>query len=181
MKEQAPSICFLMETRLDREGLNHWCKELPYKNRFVVKKPGMGGGLALMWKEEVRLDIFKFFENQVSTVVTESDGFQWVLTGFYGWLETYERYKSWALLTHISSLVDGAWMCIGDFNEMLSSSEKLSRRPTPPKQMDAFCEALEISNLFDLGFIGYPYTWNNRRPRVANTKEQLDRAVANEL
>ena len=47
--------------------------------------------------------------------------------------------------------------------------------------MDAFHEALEISNLFDLGFIGYPYTWNNRRPGAANTKERLDRAVANEL
>ena len=32
----------------------------------------------------------------------------------------------------------------------------------------------------DLGFIGYPYTWNNRRLGVANTKERLDRAVANE-
>ena len=115
-----------------------------------------------MWKEDVSLDIFKYSENQVSVVVTESDEFQWVLTGFYGWPETYERYKSWALLTHISSLVDRARMCIGNFNEMLSSSEKLSRRPTPPRQMDAFCEALEICNLVDLGFIGYPYTWNNR-------------------
>lgn len=113
-------------------------------------------------------------------MVTKADGFQWVLTGFYGWPETYERYKSWALLTHISSLVDGAWMCISDFNEMLSSSEKLSRRPIPPRQMDAFRKALEICKLVDLGFIGYPYTWNNRQPRDANTKEQLDKAVANE-
>lgn len=40
--------------------------------------------------------------------------------------------------------------------------------------------ALESCKLADLGFIGYPYTWNNRRPRVANTKERLDRAVAND-
>lgn len=134
-----------------------------------------------MWKEVIRLDVFKFSDNQILAMVTESDGFQWALTSFYGWPETQERYKSWALLSHIGSLVDGAWMYIGDFNEMLSSSEKLSCRPAQPRQLDAFRAALEHCNLVDLGFIGYYFTWNNRRPGTANTKEQLDRAVANQM
>ena len=87
----------------------------------------------MMWKEDVSLDVFKYFDNQISAMVTESDGFWWALTGFYGLPETQDRYKSWALLTYICSLVDGAWMCIDDFNEMLSSTEKLSCRPTPPR------------------------------------------------
>ena len=120
-----------METRLDREGITQWCKELPYKNWFVVKKLGLGGGLALLWKEDIGLDVFKFSNNQILATVTKSDGFQWVLTGFYGWLEMQDRYKSWALLSHICSLVDGAWMCIGDFNEMLSLSEKPDCRLAP--------------------------------------------------
>ena len=72
-------------------------------------------------------------------------------------------------------------MCIGDFNELLNSSEKLSCRPAPPRQLDVFRAALEHCNLVDLGFIGYPYTWNNRRLGTANTKERLDRAVANQM
>ena len=52
-----------METRLDREGISYWCKELPFKNKFVVKKPGLGGGLALLWKEDIGLDVFKFSNN----------------------------------------------------------------------------------------------------------------------
>ena len=79
-----------------------------------------------------------------------------------------------------SSFVDGGWMCIGDFNEMLSSTEKLSSRPISSKPLDDFRDALERCQLVDLGFISYPYTWNNRRPGAANTKERLDRAVANE-
>ena len=75
VKDQAPSICFLMETKLDRKGINYWCKELPYKNRFVVKKPSLGGRFALMWKEDIGLDVFKFLDNQISATVTESDGF----------------------------------------------------------------------------------------------------------
>ena len=180
MKEQAPDICFLMETRLDIEGIKQWCSELPLKSRFVVKKSGMRGGLAMLWKDNISLDVFKFSGNQISAWVTESDGFKWLLTGFYGWPEVKDCYKSWTLLSHIYSYVDGAWMCIGDFNKMLSSVEKLSCRPAPPRQINAFREALELCHLSNLGFIGYPYTWNNRRPGVANTREHLDRAVANE-
>ena len=45
-------------------------------------------------------------------------------------------------------------------------------------QIDAFREALENCQLEDLGYKGYPYTWNNKRPGDANTKMRLDRAVA---
>ena len=41
-------------------------------------------------------------------------------------------------------------------------------------------EVLEQCHLVDLGYRGYPYTWNNRRLEEANTKERLDCAVANE-
>lgn len=59
----------------------------------------------------------------------------------------------------------------------------LARRKSlaEPQQrlMDDFWEALESANLMDLGFKGYPYTLNNRRPGVANTKQRFDRAVSN--
>ena len=66
VKDQAPEICFLVETQLDIEGIKQWCSELPYKNRFDVKKLGSGGGLAMLWKEDIKLDVFKFSENQIS-------------------------------------------------------------------------------------------------------------------
>ena len=48
MKDQGLEICFFMETQLDIEGIKQWCSELPYKNQFVVKKLGLGGGLAML-------------------------------------------------------------------------------------------------------------------------------------
>ena len=89
-----------------------------------------------------------------------------------------QRSKSWELLAHIQSFVGEPWMCIGDFNAILHSTEKLSKCPPQQNQMDAFCEALEGCQLEDLGFKGYPFTWNNKRPGEANTKLRLDKAVA---
>ena len=61
---------------------------------------------------------------------------------------------------------------------ILHSDEKLSHKPPSYKQMDEFREVLEQCSLIDLGFLGYPFTWNNKCPGHANTKERLDRAVA---
>ena len=124
VREQDPDICFLMETRLDRSGFEQHCGDVPFRNKLIVKKPNSGGGLALMWKEEVNLDVVNFTDNHILAKVVESDGFVWHLIGFYGWLEANEKRKSWALLSHLKTFVEGPWCCIGDFNAILHASEK---------------------------------------------------------
>ena len=129
MRDQAPTVCFLMETRLDKEGFEKHGRELPFPNNFIVKKPYSGGGLALIWRFEVQLDVINFTENHILAKVVKEDGFTWFLLGFYGWPKASEKKKSEVLLSHISSFVDGPWCCVGDFNAILHQSEKQSRHP----------------------------------------------------
>ena len=91
MREQAPTVCFLMETRLDRDG------NLPYQNKVIVKHPDLGGGLAFLWKNSITLQVINYIVNHVLAVVTEEDGFRWFLTCFYGWPEAQQKEKSWRL------------------------------------------------------------------------------------
>ena len=170
VRGQAPMVCFLMETRLNKEGFDELCGDLPFPNRFIVKYPNTGGGLALIWKKEIQLDVVNYTANHILAKVVEDDGFVWFLSGFYGWPEAREKVKSWALIRQLGQIVEGSWMCIGDFNAILNSTEKLSRRPPDHYQMDAFREALDNCQLEDLGFRGYQYTWNNKWPGDANTK-----------
>ena len=69
-----------------------------------MKKLYSSGELALLWKEEVTLDVINFTDNHKGV---EKDGFMWYLTGFYGWPEANEKWKSGALLSHLKSLVEG--------------------------------------------------------------------------
>ena len=48
----------------------------------------------------------------------------WRLTGFYGNPEAHKRVESWATLTRLGQRFDKPWVCIGDFNEVLSVNEK---------------------------------------------------------
>ena len=50
MREQAPTVCFMMETRLDKDGFKNLYSDLPFQNKIIVKHPNAGGGLAFLWK-----------------------------------------------------------------------------------------------------------------------------------
>ncbi|KAL0008906.1 hypothetical protein SO802_010408 [Lithocarpus litseifolius] len=114
-------------------------------------------------------------------VVVEDDGFVWHLIELYGWPEANEKRKSWTLLSHLRSFIEGPWCCIGDFNAMLHASEKQSVHAPYYNQMEDFRVALEECELADLGFSGHKFTWTNRRPGSAYTKQRLDRATANRV
>ena len=47
MREQAPTMCFLMETRLDKEGFDNLYGDLLFQDKIIVKQPNAGGELAL--------------------------------------------------------------------------------------------------------------------------------------
>ena len=87
-----------METRLDNEGFNGFCGDLPFPNCFVVKYPNAGGGLALLWKGDVQLDMINYTTNHILAKFMEEDGFVWFLSGFCSWPEASQKVKSWALL-----------------------------------------------------------------------------------
>ena len=82
--------------------------------------------MAFIWKNELRIQLVNYTANHILVKVREDDGFEWWLTGFYGWLEACQWYKSWELLTHLRTFVEGPWLCIGDFNAISQSMEKLN-------------------------------------------------------
>ena len=97
MRDQAPTVYFLMEARLDKEGFDELCGDLPFPNLLIVKYRNTGGGLALIWKKEIQLDVVNYTASHILAKVVEEDGFVWFLSGFYGWPEAREKVKSWAL------------------------------------------------------------------------------------
>jgi hypothetical protein len=58
---------------------------------------------------------------------------------------------------------DLPWCVLGDFNEVMWSFEQMSKNRRPEQQMLAFRDVLETCGLVDLGFTGYPFTYNNKR------------------
>ena len=83
----------------------------------------------------------------------------WNFTGFYGHPDASKRVEAWALLKHLAHMDSALWVCIGDFNEILTLEEKWGGRGHPNSQMEAFQQTLENCGLSDLGYWGPKFTW----------------------
>ena len=68
---------------------------------------------------------------------------------------------------------------LGDYNELLSSHDKLVGNPLNPRRVQLFKECLDAYGMVDLGFHGPRYTWVNKCDVGQFIQERLHRGFAN--
>ena len=69
----------------------------------------------------------------------------------------------WGNLANVASLHQLPWLMLGDYNELLSSHDKLGGNPLNPRRVQLFKEYLDACGMVDLGFHGPKFTWVNKR------------------
>ena len=80
-----PKIVFLLETKVKKNATEKIMEKINFVNGLNVPRKGRGGGLALLWKREVALEIMGYSRNHIDAIISEQDtGFKWRMTGFYG-------------------------------------------------------------------------------------------------
>jgi exonuclease III len=82
------------------------------------------------------------------------------------------------LLKRIKDKSDKPWFVAGDFNEAMFQFEHWSATKRSERRMKEFRETLDCCNLHDLGFLGCPWTFDNKQSGRNNVRVRLDRAVA---
>lgn len=104
-------------------------KRLGFDNCFTVNRNGMGGGLTMLWDDDLELDIASYSNHYIDAIDRGVDDRQWRGTGIYGHPEVGQKRYTWILLRRLSSLFSYPWICFRDFNEMLNLNEKMEGMP----------------------------------------------------
>ncbi|KAM3705616.1 hypothetical protein ACJW31_03G093700 [Castanea mollissima] len=152
---------------------------LGFVNGLFVPSRGHSGGLALLWKRELNLNIKSFSNFHIDATITEvSFSLEWRITGFYGHPQTHLCHESWNLLSLLSSQMQLPWFCFGDFNEIVSVEEKWGGAIKPQNQMESFRNVINLCSFKDLGYSGSDYTWCNIQKGAGRVFLRLDRALA---
>ena len=178
ISKKDPKIVFLMETKVEKVTIERICRKLKFVNFFVVPRVNQGGGLALLWRENINLAVLTSSDRHIDASIDFGMDDAWRFTGFYSDPETANREHSWSLLRDLSQRLALPWICMGDFNEIIWLEEKQGWLDRPERQMQGFRDALDFCGLKDLGFNGFPFTWCNRRPGDQNVWIRLDRGIA---
>ena len=169
-----------METKAKNKRMERIKSRIGMANGLFVPCVSRKGGLAMLWARDVDLEIKSYSLNHIDAVINDTESsYKWRLTGFYGHPETHRRYESWHFLAFLNNQLHLPWLCLGDFNEILTNSEKQGGAIRSQQQMDGFRKVVDYCAFKDLGYYGSDFTWCNMQDGENRIYLRLDRALAN--
>ncbi|KAF4392103.1 hypothetical protein F8388_004432 [Cannabis sativa] len=131
-----------------------------------------------MWRDGIKLRVDSSSVGHIVAEVTGNGFSPWMLTCFYGHPEASQRKFSWELLQKIGGQINGSWLCVGDFNEIVSLTEKSGGRSRGAAAMEAFKKTLDRCQLIDFCSVKSEFTWCNGH-ESSQVMERLDRGLCN--
>ncbi|KAK4274665.1 hypothetical protein QN277_017856 [Acacia crassicarpa] len=177
-----PHLVFLMETKQKAKVVRKVRRKCGFNEEWIVNPVGKSGGLALWWSEGLIVNILFSSSNIIHTSVwSECFATPSYITFIYAPTDEGERMMCWQEIRRFSNNIGDAWMCIGDFNDILSQHEKSGGRPHPWRRILNFKCLLADCELEDLGYNGPTFTWCNNRDFPDTIHERIDRALGNLL
>lgn len=87
----------------------------------------------------------------------------------------------WETLVDLGGAGDQPWVCTGDFDDILKSSEKRGGREVRASSSRGLRHFMDCLGFVDLGYSGRNFTWTNGRVGLACIRERLDKSIANVL
>ena len=169
---------FLMETKNPDSFVIKKTEQLKYDNRYLVSPVGHGaGGLILLWKQEINLQILSASPNCIDTCVTY-EGKVFYASFVYGDTNKPKRRELWDQLISLNYSRESPWFVTGDFNDLINNTEK---EGGPERTEASFTDLRTFysdGDLFDLPHTGDFLSWRGKREDYL-VRCRLDRAAAN--
>lgn len=169
-RQRRLKIAFLSETKM--KGIVDFVKfGAGFDSGIESEAQGKSGGLMLLWDNDVDLHFCSMSRNHVDVVIT-MDGVKWRLTGLHGFPEANQKRATFHLLEHLRTTIQNypilgdfstlnlPWCVIGDFNCIITNSEKQGGRLYPRDSHEAFSNFMLDSDMYKMGFKGSSFTWS---------------------
>ncbi|KAF8080915.1 hypothetical protein N665_0914s0003 [Sinapis alba] len=173
-------ILFLVETKNKDSFVQSLGKELQYPHSFVISPEGLGGGLAIFWRDTIECNFFRTPTlYQTDILVTEGSS-TFCLTYVYGNPQRQLRQQQWS---RMANQAHEGWyrrwprLVIGDLNDIKDNTEKEGGSLKPEWYFQRFRSMLSSSGLHEVKTYGGVFTWiGNTKKGMVKTK--IDRALA---
>ena len=173
-----PRFLFLSETKKNFNFLQDFKFEFGYDNLFTVEPVGLSGGLALFYMNDADVEI-EFSNARMIDTTAKIEGHKVFITFVYGDPVVEYREQVWERLMRISLQRSGAWLMVGDFNEITSNLEKKGGRKRPESSFLPFKNMISACGMIEFPHSGNIFSWAGRR-RSGRVQCRLDRALGNE-
>ncbi|MBA0727891.1 hypothetical protein Golax_000839, partial [Gossypium laxum] len=112
---------------------------------LAVNSDGKSGGLALLWRESVTVDVQNHSNYHIDSLVSTQDA------------DPNSKHLSWDMLRRVKRTVKEEWIVGSDFNAILNNAEKDGGRRKSRRSMDEFRDILIELALIDDMIVNFPF------------------------
>ncbi|XP_074271538.1 uncharacterized protein LOC141595469 [Silene latifolia] len=172
----------LLETRVRASSINkvhqglgtHWAMV-----NNISCHPG--GRIWILWDAgNYAVEVISCEDQVTNTMVTYlPTGNVWWMSVVYGFNRVAERVPLWHSLVAMRSVVQGPWIIMGDFNNVLAMCERIGSEVTIA-EMRGFQECVDMCGVVDIPAQGSFFMWNNKHEVGAMVFSRIDRAMVND-
>lgn len=167
-----------METKLVKDRGAAILEKCGFWHSWEVPHKGMSGGLLLGWMKDMTLNILCSSKHILHADLVDKKGTPLSISFVYGHPNLAKREEVWTKLRNLKNLAHKHWVCIGDFNQILSQEDKFSFSHRKIEGAEAFNQTLFELGLCELKATRQNFTWMNGHGDETFVMERLDRAFA---
>ncbi|KAL1095414.1 hypothetical protein V6Z11_D06G154900 [Gossypium hirsutum] len=156
-REHRLGLISLLEIRISGEKAKLVLSKLGFQNSHRVEVVAFFRGIWIVWRDSIKVKVLKSHSLFILTKVTDNSFKQPLLASFvYDSPNSHKRRNLWDSWKDFTPLDGSLWVAIGDFNAIISSSEKKGR--VRGKRCLFFGSFMDSAHLHDLGFKGAQFT-----------------------
>ncbi|KAF9609403.1 hypothetical protein IFM89_015744 [Coptis chinensis] len=105
---------------------------------------------------------------------------EFLFTAIYASNNMNTRARLWHDMVVISSNISSPWCCLGDYNNVLFTHERVGDLPVHPRETIPFSNCLVAVGLYNIKSVGCTLTWTNYGSGLNRKWAKLDRCLANQ-
>ncbi|XP_074265837.1 uncharacterized protein LOC141588288 [Silene latifolia] len=170
----------LLETKIKNKAFTKAAST--FSNWCITTNNGYhsGGRIWVVWKPNLfRVNVLEYNAQYIHMKVDSlEDRRTFWFTMVYAFNGMHDREPLWDNLRRVACTVSGPWAVAGDFNCVLSASERVGGS-TPSSEMEPFRRCVSDCGVMDITAIGALFTWNNKQKPQDRIYSKLDRFLVN--
>lgn len=178
VKKHQPSMIMLMETHCVFDKAKRFWHGQGYEAAAVSEAQGHSGGIWILVERGRNFTVSEVdYFHQMVTVSVKKASHEWWCTVVYASPVPAARELLWDHICSMRSRIQGPWLLMGDYNEILLPSE-VRGGPFVTNRSQNFASVLDNCGLLDLGSSGLFFTWSRKANGEPTISKRLDRALA---
>ncbi|XP_058722236.1 uncharacterized protein LOC131594157 [Vicia villosa] len=176
-----PDIVVLIETRVKDNKAGAVRNKLNLRGEYVDNyQRHENGRIWVFWNDnKVGLTVVKVTQQMIHCSIHDTMGrWRYWLTAIYVMNQLEHRQKLWKDIEDIQCNQQGPWCIIGDFNNVVTSNDKIGGRQVQEHEYKDLCSMMERTGLYEMDSTGDHFTWTNKQ-RDNAIYSRIDRILGN--